>query len=253
MKDGEKKGRLIVNADDWGLDRATTDSIAECLLHGSVQSASAMVFMEDSARAAQLAIESGFDCGLHLNLTVPFTGGGPSARLKESQRKVIAYLRRNKWASLVFHPGLRNEFESVVRSQIEEFEKLYGRQPNRIDGHHHAHLAANVQLQTLVPQGTVSRRFFTFGPGESRLSRRIYSSMISALLHRRHHLTDYLFSIEPLQPVSRLEKIMALAQAGTVELETHPARESERDFLLGPEFARLTGGVHLARYVEVFP
>src|SRR5689334_18341851 len=41
-------GALIVNADDWGMDRDTTDQILKCASCGSVSSASGMVFMEDS-------------------------------------------------------------------------------------------------------------------------------------------------------------------------------------------------------------
>ena len=50
----------------------------------------------------------------------------------------------------------------VVKAQLEEFERLYGRAPNRIDGHHHAHLCANVVLAGLLPAGTIVRRNFSF-------------------------------------------------------------------------------------------
>src|ERR1700758_5164513 len=46
-------GILIINADDWGRDHETTQRILECTLRGTVSSASAMVFMEDSERAAE--------------------------------------------------------------------------------------------------------------------------------------------------------------------------------------------------------
>ena len=54
-------GRLIVNADDWGRDPRTTGRILDCALRGAVSSVSAMVFMEDSERAATLARERGID------------------------------------------------------------------------------------------------------------------------------------------------------------------------------------------------
>src|SRR5579863_5715924 len=62
-------GLLIINADDWGVNREATDRTLDCVLRKTVSSASAMVFMEDSERAAQLALEAGVDTGLHLNLT----------------------------------------------------------------------------------------------------------------------------------------------------------------------------------------
>src|SRR2546426_10477618 len=51
-----KAGLLIMNADDWGRDRQTTDRTFECVLRGTVSSVSAMVFMEDSERAATIEI-----------------------------------------------------------------------------------------------------------------------------------------------------------------------------------------------------
>jgi len=42
-----ENGVLIVNADDWGRDVQTTDRMLECLLHRSVSSVSAMVFMAE--------------------------------------------------------------------------------------------------------------------------------------------------------------------------------------------------------------
>jgi YdjC-like protein len=46
---------LIINADDWGRSRAETDNALTCHDEGRITSASAMVYMEDSERAAELA------------------------------------------------------------------------------------------------------------------------------------------------------------------------------------------------------
>jgi predicted glycoside hydrolase/deacetylase ChbG (UPF0249 family) len=45
---------LIVNADDWGRNRDATDRSLECHRNGRITTVSAMVFMEDSERAADL-------------------------------------------------------------------------------------------------------------------------------------------------------------------------------------------------------
>ncbi|HEU5406803.1 MAG TPA: ChbG/HpnK family deacetylase, partial [Nitrospira sp.] len=107
-------GSLIINADDWGRDRRTTDQTLACLRRGGVSSVSAMVFMEDSERAAATAREHGVDSGLHLNLTAPFSGRGCSSMLKECQEKIARYLLRHRLAQVMFHPGLTGEFEYVV-------------------------------------------------------------------------------------------------------------------------------------------
>jgi len=133
-------GVLIINADDWGRDHQTTERSLECFLHGTVSSVSAMVFMEDSERAAVMAQERGIDAGLHLNLTTPFSTPGCPARLVERQQELARYLLRHRFAQVVFHPGLIRCFEYVVATQLDEFHRLYRAYPDRLDGHHHMHL-----------------------------------------------------------------------------------------------------------------
>ena len=99
-------GVLIVNADDWGRDEKTTERTLECVLRGAVSSVSAMVFMEDSARAAAVAQESGIDAGLHLNLTTPFSMPGCPTKLAEHQQRLGRYLRPRGFGSVGFHAGL---------------------------------------------------------------------------------------------------------------------------------------------------
>jgi len=48
-------GCLIIDADDWGRDARTTDRTFECFRNGALSSASGMVFMQDSERAANIA------------------------------------------------------------------------------------------------------------------------------------------------------------------------------------------------------
>ena len=158
-------GCLIVNADDWGRNIETTDRIAECAVAGGVSAVSAMVFMADSERAAGIARERGIEAGLHLNFTTPFTATGLSADLVRCQQVVGRSLRRHRLAPFVFHPGLMRSFEYLVAAQRDEFRRLYGAYPRRLDGHHHMHLCANVLLGRLMPAGTFVRRNFCFDAG----------------------------------------------------------------------------------------
>ncbi|MBS1806268.1 MAG: ChbG/HpnK family deacetylase [Acidobacteria bacterium] len=224
-------GTLIINADDWGRDRETTDRIFECWAMGSLSSASAMVYMEDSERSAEISRERKVDCGLHLNFTTPFSDTNAPSRLREHQERITRYLRRNKFARTVFHPGLTSSFEYVVSTQVEEFVKLFGQLPRRYDGHHHMHLCANVLFSKLIPAGTIVRRNFSFRPSEKGSLNRQYRKMIDGLLARRFRLTDYFFSLPPLEPPSRVDEILSVSQRSVVELETHPVNPQEYRYL----------------------
>jgi hypothetical protein len=222
---------LIVNADDWGRDQQTTDRTLECVSHGAVTSASAMVFMEDSERGAAIACERGVDAGLHLNFTTPFSSRERPTKLAEEQRNIAKYLLANRFSQAMFNPVLSRSFEYVVSAQIDEFERLYGEAPKRIDGHHHMHLCANVLLGGLLPPGTRVRRNFSFHKGQKGWGNRLYRSAVDSLLARRHELSDFFYSIAPIHPVSRLNQICWLAERFVVELETHPINEDEYRFL----------------------
>ena len=232
-------GVLIVNADDWGRNRETTDQTLACILCGSVSSVSAMVFMEDSERAAAIARERGVDGGLHLNFTTPFSAPRGPMRLVEHQQRLSQHLLRHRLSQVLYHPGLRSSFEYVVAAQLEEFRRLHGAEPDRIDGHHHMHLCANVLLAGLLPAGTIVRRNFSFRQGEKSLSNRFYRTIVDHRLAAKHRVVDLFSSLMPLDPPDRLQRIFSAARQSVVELETHPVNPPEYRFLRGEIFDRL--------------
>lgn len=239
-------GALIINADDWGGDPGITDRIFDCVKHRSLSSASGMVFMSDSERAAAIARRDSIDVGLHLNLTAPFTASGIPDGLARHQAKVIHFLTRNRFARTLFHPGLVQSFRYVVTAQLEEFRRLYDIEPQRIDGHHHMHLCANVLLGNLIPSGTIVRRNFSFQPGEKSSVNRLYRETTDSILKKGHRMADYFFSLPPLQPPARLERIVHLAKHSVVELETHPVNPDEYRFLMGGGLRDLIGSLSVA-------
>jgi predicted glycoside hydrolase/deacetylase ChbG (UPF0249 family) len=236
---------LIVNADDWGRDAHTTDCILNCVTKKAVSAVSAMVFMEDSPRAASIALEHGLDVGLHLNFTSPFTARACPSGVAARQQRIAGYLGRHRLAQVVFNPVLVNAFDSVVAAQIQEFRRLYGAEPTRLDGHHHMHLCANVLLQRLLPAGTVVRRHFSFQPGEKGVVNRTYRRLVDATLMRRHRVADFFFSLAPVEIQGRLHRIFSLARQHVVELETHPVQREEYSFLMGGEMFRRAVGVRI--------
>jgi chitin disaccharide deacetylase len=239
-------GVLIINADDWGIDSETTDRIFDCVRCGSVSSASAMVFMADSQRAADLAREYRIDTGLHLNLTTPFTAPRVSERLMHHQQLLMRFLRGNRFARMVFHPALHESFKYVVAAQLEEFGRLLGAEPKHMDGHHHMHLCANVLFGDLLPEDIAIRRNFTFQVGEKGITNRLLRKIIDNKLAREHRIADFFFSLPPLRPIERLERIVRLAKKYVVEVETHPANLEEYKFLMDGRIFNLTGDVPIA-------
>lgn len=241
-------GALIVNADDWGRDAHTTGCILDCVSCKTVTAVSAMVFMSDSERAAAIALERNIDAGLHLNFTDSFTSDTCPAGVARRQQRIAAYLRRHRLAQIVFNPALVREFEYVAAAQIDEYRRLYGADPGRLDGHHHMHLCANVLFRSLLPSGTLVRRNFSFQPGEKGIVNRTYRGWIDRVLARRHRMVDFLFSLAPIEPSRRLERVFALAREYVIELETHPIKPDEHRFLAGGELLRRAAGTPITSF-----
>jgi len=241
-----KAAALIVNADDWGRDTHTSDRILDCVLRGSVSSASAMVFMEDSERAAAIARERGIDTGLHINLTTPFSAASCPRELKEHQQKIAKYLCGFSFARAIYHPWLATSLEYAVKAQIEEYSRLYGAEPKRFDGHHHMHLSANVLFSRLLPPGTIIRRHFSRESGEKLLRNALFRKFTDELLTRNHPVVDFFFCLSPLDRPGRLRRICLLASRSIVELETHPVNPYEYRFLADGAIFCLTGHLRVA-------
>ncbi len=243
-----QSGLICINADDWGRDIITTNRTLDCVRAGGVTSASAMMFMEDSVRAAQLAVEHEVDVGLHLNFTTAFSAQDCPSSIKEQQQRIAGYLSRHRLAQVCFHPGLVNAFAYVVDVQLEEYRRLYGRAPSRIDGHHHMHLSMNVLFQGLLPRGTIVRRNFSFEAGEKSIWNRCYRSTVDRWLARHHQVADYFFSLVPLDSGERIKRILALSRDHVVEVEVHPVNQIEYEFLMGAGIKQLAGDLKIGAF-----
>jgi predicted glycoside hydrolase/deacetylase ChbG (UPF0249 family) len=242
---------LIINADDWGRSQDETDAAYECWRRGRVTSVSAMVFMEDSERAAELAVAQGVDAGLHLNLSEEFTGRGSTEDLRRRHRRVCSYLKGRRLAQVVFNPFLQQDFAVCFEAQIKEFERLYGMPPSHLDGHHHMHLSANMLWSRLVPSGMRMRRNFSFAKGEKSLANRAYRAAVDGWLARRYRLPEFFFCILEMSRRQRIDSIIKLAQMHDVELMTHPLIAEERALLLSDAMEVRLRQVRMGSYSEL--
>ena len=242
---------LIINADDLGRSTAETDAALRCFHAGRISSGSFMVFMPDSERAARLVREANLDVGLHLNFTEPFTAASCSARLMDAQRRVAGFLRRNRYAQLVYNPFLRQQFAESYGRQVAEFVRLFGELPSHLDGHHHMHLCANILLSGIPPKSAKMRRNFSFWPGEKSWLNRVYRRTVDRWLARRYRLTEFFFDLTESLQHHCLDRALALAGTGSVELMTHPTLKFECEFLMSDAFPPMLRGLDIGSYRQL--
>lgn len=239
---------LIINADDWGRNRVATDNSMVCFRKGRTTSASAMVLMKDSQRAAELGLEYGLETGLHLNFTLKFDGNIKSSKVIECQQRIASFLRASKYSFLLYNPLIRGDFHYVYTTQYEEYVRLYNKMPTHIDGHHHSHLCANILVDRLIPKGSKVRRSFTFSSGEKNLFNRFYRRIVDAILVRRYKCTDFFFSLSILLRTERLQSIVSLARSRDVEVMVHPERNEEFDCLMSDGYFGVISLVNTGNY-----
>lgn len=116
---------LIVNGDDFGRSREINDGVIKAREHGILTSASLMVRWPAAAEAAAYGRDkSRFSLGLHVDLAEWAFGDGEWSPVYE-----------------VIPAEDPSAVEAEVRSQLESFRDLVGRDPTHVDSHQHVHLS----------------------------------------------------------------------------------------------------------------
>jgi hypothetical protein len=90
-----------------------------------------------------------------------------------------------------------------------------------------------------LPAGAITRRSFSFQPGDKSLLHRWYRQRVDRELAQRHRMTDFFFALAPVDPLERLRRIFKLCRGRVLELETHPVNEDEYRFLISGELVRI--------------
>jgi hypothetical protein len=229
------EGLLIVNADDLGLREEITEATLGCWDAGAITSATAMVFMADSERAAGLADARGLPVGLHLNLTSPFDSPTVPPAVAARQARVVEHFQvaRRRWLPA---PRMRAAIAASITDQLEEFRRLYARAPTHADGHQH-----------------IQRCPAVFGSAALRpvgLAR----AGVNAAIRRRFVGVERFWSLVDLHPElggSGLEARLLETARLSAEIMVHPVYPEEGRVLRSPEWAAAIGGRRLGSYADL--
>lgn len=254
-------GLLVVNADDWGGGEATTDAIQSTFEAGRITSASAMVYMPDSERAAEIAKRVGLPVGLHLNLSEPYSGAGVPVTLRDRQWRIAercaargpdghpGITRMRKW---LYDPRVSAEVDRAIADQIERFTVLYGRAPTHFDGHNHVDVCPNVFRSSSIPTGGILRGSLGLFPVE-RSPAGLLRSARHTLRPKRLRSTRYVLHIAELSlPDSGpADPRLHLADQSSVEVMGHPDDPHELATLMSPAWERVLGEHRLGSFADL--
>jgi predicted glycoside hydrolase/deacetylase ChbG (UPF0249 family) len=242
---------LIITADDYGKNKFITDRILTCSNKKRITSASVMVFMEDSKRAAEIANFNNLEFGLHINLTTPFTSSDNNIKLLEHQKKIISFFSLFKLAPFIYNPFIENSLEYLIKKQQDEFIYLYKGEPYFYNGHHHIHLCANILIKKLLNSNIPIRLSFCFFYGEKSAINRLLRSWLNSYLKKKYITTDYFFSLSPISNQIRISKIINMAKRHNVEIMVHPEKDDVFNFLISNKFSNLIRNNKLGFFYEL--
>ena len=136
--------KLIVNADDFGMNVSATDGVADCFSRGTVTSTTLMANASAFDRAAKFAIQNPeLGVGLHFNLT----WGRPVSATVDVPALVDGegcFIGRNELARRLWFGRVPSEQIAVeLNAQLARVRST-GIRPTHIDSHQHIHAFGSV-------------------------------------------------------------------------------------------------------------
>lgn len=229
--------RLIINADDLGVNTQRTHGIFICAEEGVVTNCSLLPNFADSNTAAKHAREREVNCGLHLN----FTEGAPLSK-QEDIRTLLTpdgfFLGRETFQRML-HAGdiQREHMEREARAQVEWIFDHYG-SPTHLDSHHNIHIQPAVipLLITIMDRygiglTRITREYFD-PPFEVSDAQKEYVATVTAQAEEAFKLysasgirsTDHFrgLLLGGNASLKNLRHILAKLPEGTTELMVHP-------------------------------
>ncbi len=232
--------RLIINADDLGINPQRSHGIFECMEFGVVSSASIIPCCSDSDDAAKKARERGLSAGLHLNLTeeYPLSPQNQIETLCEANGK---FFDERRFCEQIDEGKIDPvHIERELRAQFEWIFDAYG-MPTHVDSHQHIHIlptVANALLPLLDRYGIRFVRIpseFPLPPFgyviEDKQLNDVKKLSDDALVAKETYIsdgigtTDY-FRGETLMgnaSLKNMRHILAKLPEGTTELMVHPS------------------------------
>jgi predicted glycoside hydrolase/deacetylase ChbG (UPF0249 family) len=141
--------RIVVCADDFGMDPAINDGVIALARAGRLSAVGCLThapaFRPDAARLRDTDV----DAGVHLNFTEAL--GQPGLYLPLPRLIGFAYAR-------LLDSG---RVTRQIERQLDAFESAMGRAPDFIDGHQHVHQLPQIRTALL---GVLARRYLGKGP-----------------------------------------------------------------------------------------
>lgn len=127
--------QLIINADDFGLTKATNEAVIKLAAIGTISSSTVMVNMPYAKEAVKLTDILGFGIGLHFNLTQGYPITAPH-EIPSLVKEDGSFFSVHDFRSKIKKGKLNNkEVLTELYAQFQRLESIVGKNISHIDSH----------------------------------------------------------------------------------------------------------------------
>ena len=223
--------KILIIADDLGIDSLTNERITDCFEKGLISSTSVMVTMPGFEEAVQWYKRQSLEpkLGIHLDLD----GGKP----------VSDAFRTAYGDKKLFYPGGRltadRKYLEILEQELDaQIQKLInsGIALHHIDSHHHKHTnwpVAKIVVRLAKKFGGVRIRVAGNVLYPSAFHKQVYRSLLNNYFKKHSNPQNHIPNF------ARLEKFMAVnpsINGDSIELMTHPGMEQDYKLLNSQAF-----------------
>ena len=234
--------KILIIADDLGIDSLTNQRITDCYEKGLISSTSVMVTMPGFEEAVQWYKRQSLEpkLGIHLDLD----GGKP----------VSDAFRTAYGDKKLFYPGGRltadRKYLEILEQELDaQIQKLInsGIALHHIDSHHHKHTnwpVAKIVVRLAKKYGGVRIRVAGNVLYPSAFHKQVYRSLLNNYFKRHSNPQNHIPNF------ARLEKFMVVnptINGDSIELMTHPGMEQDYKLLNSQIFSDFLKNYSLIR------
>lgn len=174
--------RILINADDFGLNPDVNKAVIDLLLANKIQRTTLMVSMPYAEEAVRLAKEHHLEdrVGLHLNI-----GDGPALTEEMRQSSFCTDGEFNdsyeyiRFARLYLSPSMRKIVRNELDAQFQRYKEFFGHYPEHVDGHRHFH---NLLPHLYIVTGLAKR----YGVKSMRIGINLYDYKTAGLFKKAY-------------------------------------------------------------------
>jgi len=224
------RAKLILAADDFGLDRKTNERILELVLLGKIDRVAIMTRGKMTEEEIEELRRSGVHLDIHLDISRVMHDtykprNGVFLRILEFVFKYIFGITKTSSVHMSW------------MDQIEDFHKKFGKYPDGLNSHEHVHFFPRYFHVARILQEHYSIPYMRFGNTDLLEHKNPVAKVLHILhkINKRSGHAQYVVSSDFLVSFDWIKDIkgfLANMPQGTIEVVCHPRRDEEYAALL---------------------